>query len=260
VHIADLAAAPVGSRRAARLPEYHTCDLLDAATHGPLIDAVRPTHLIHTAWVTAHGAYWMSPDNERWVEASLHLLDRSRADRILVTGSCAEDFPPTPYGVAKAALRQRLNGSAGLVWAKLFSPYGPGEVAERIIPATCLSLLRGEPARLSSGVQRRDFMHVEDVGRALAQLVLSPITGTAEVDTGHGVRVRDVADAIGVLAGAPKLIALGMLPDRTTEPERVVADATRLSSIGFAPYYSLASGLESALEYWRWRELQRILA
>src|SRR5262249_47292497 len=54
----------------------HAADLLDSEQASNLIDAVRPTHLLHLAWIATPGAYWTSPENERWTDASAHLLRR----------------------------------------------------------------------------------------------------------------------------------------------------------------------------------------
>jgi nucleoside-diphosphate-sugar epimerase len=52
---------------------WHTADMFDADAIAHLIRSLRPSHLLHLAWVTEHGRYWTSPENLRWVEATLHL-------------------------------------------------------------------------------------------------------------------------------------------------------------------------------------------
>jgi len=52
---------------------WHRCDLLDANETSRLIAQLRPTHLVHLAWIATPGVYWTSPLNEAWKNASLHL-------------------------------------------------------------------------------------------------------------------------------------------------------------------------------------------
>src|SRR5437899_48727 len=52
----------------------HALDVLDAAQVSAFLAEVRPTHLLHLAWVTTPGAYWTSLENMRWVDASEHLV------------------------------------------------------------------------------------------------------------------------------------------------------------------------------------------
>ena len=54
---------------------------------------IRPEVLIHLAWYAEHGKYWTSPENVRWVEASLALLRGFAAAggrRVVMAGTCAE--------------------------------------------------------------------------------------------------------------------------------------------------------------------------
>src|SRR3954471_14565778 len=53
---------------------WHQADLLDAMQVTELMAKVRPTHLLHLAWYTVPGQYWSSPENVRWVQASLNLF------------------------------------------------------------------------------------------------------------------------------------------------------------------------------------------
>src|SRR5262245_36055413 len=52
----------------------HRGDLLSAADVSAVLAAVRPSHLLHLAWVTTPGAYWTSTENLAWLGAGLHLL------------------------------------------------------------------------------------------------------------------------------------------------------------------------------------------
>ena len=53
----------------------HLVDLFDDNGVSELLAAVRPTHLLHLAWIAVPGVYWTSPENHAWVEASKHLLN-----------------------------------------------------------------------------------------------------------------------------------------------------------------------------------------
>jgi dTDP-L-rhamnose 4-epimerase len=68
-------------------------DLTDARAIDAMLGAVRPTHLLHFAWIATPGVYWNSPENYRWLVASRYLLEafqRAGGVRAVVAGSCAE--------------------------------------------------------------------------------------------------------------------------------------------------------------------------
>ena len=72
---------------------WHRVDLLESAPLSELMSQVRPTHLLHFAWIVTPGVYWSSPDNFRWVQASLELLrlfGENGGKRVVTAGSCAE--------------------------------------------------------------------------------------------------------------------------------------------------------------------------
>lgn len=49
-------------------------DLLHPRDLEVVVQQARASHLLHLAWYTEHGAYWNSPVNLRWVDASTRLL------------------------------------------------------------------------------------------------------------------------------------------------------------------------------------------
>src|SRR5258708_28635770 len=71
----------------------HFADLLDDSAIDELTREVRPTHLLHFAWIAAPGVYWNSEENFRWLAASERLLRSFRAhggSRVMMAGGCAE--------------------------------------------------------------------------------------------------------------------------------------------------------------------------
>ena len=251
-------------------------DLDDAAAVRELLAELRPEKLVHLAWYVEHGRFWTSTENVAWVRRSIDLLMAFReagGERAVLAGTCAEyDWhrsgepfdelrsplgPQTLYGTAKDALRRLAEGYAReaglqLAWGRLFLLYGPREAPGRLVPAVINSLLCGEPAKTTSGVQRRDFMHVADVAGALAALLDSDVNGPVNVASGRAVPIAEVVRTIADIAGCPELVRLGALPDREGEPELLGAEVRRLSrEVGFEAHFELREGLADAVAWWR---------
>lgn len=236
----------------------HRCDLLAEGQAAALAAGIRATHLIHCAWDVTHGVYWTAPANLTWLAAGARLLQMFLAaggKRAVGVGTCAEYawtaatyregdtalHPATPYGLCKLALGEayeaaRLMG-ASTAWARLFFPYGPGDGEARFLPSLLRSLRAGRPFPSTSGLQRRDFIHVEDVGLALSALARSEVSGPVNIGTGEGPSLREVAlEAARAMGADPGLLRFGDLPQREGDPPSLIADVTRLrQEVGFAP-------------------------
>jgi nucleoside-diphosphate-sugar epimerase len=250
----------------------NTEDLLAPGAAERVIAAVQPTHLLHLAWYAEHGKFWTSPENVRWVEASLALLRAFAAgggQRAVVAGTCAEyDWtvgdgtlredaplrPATLYGSAKAGLNEVAGAFAAgagcsFAWGRVFFLYGPDEAPGRLFASVARSLLAGEPARTSSGEQVRDFLHADDVAAAFVALTDSSVTGPVNLASGVPVAVRDLVAEIALATDRAELLELGALPQRPGEPPRIVADVRRLrEEVGFRPEFDLAGGVAAAVE------------
>lgn len=256
---------------------WHTIDLLDVHATRTLLAHVRPDRLLHLAWTVEHGRFWTDARNHDWVAASLALAERfveCGGRHLVVAGTCAEyDWtalgdgvchelttprrPGSVYGSAKLSLLERLEQDAifrrlRFAWGRLFFLYGPGESPARLIPSVINALLRGEPARTSSGSQTRDFMDVRDAAAAFVALLSEDVEGAINVASGHPVQVADVVRRLGDLIGRADLIHLGALPERAGEPPRLVADVRRLKEdVRFQAVRSLDDGLADAISWWR---------
>jgi nucleoside-diphosphate-sugar epimerase len=239
----------------------HSLDLMNASAVSRVMAIVRPTHLLHLAWVTAHGKYWQAPENLDWVGATLHLVRAFAAAggmRFVGAGTCAEydwsdpslsngncheyDTPTSPqllYGVAKDACRRIVESfamSAGIqmAWGRVFLVFGADEDPRRFVKSIIMHLAAGERAPCTAGDQVRDFTSAEDVGAAFAALTFSDACGPVNIGSGEGRTLRDVAMTLGHLMQRTDLIGFGDYPTRSNEPGRLVADVRRLIfDVGF---------------------------
>jgi nucleoside-diphosphate-sugar epimerase len=252
---------------------WHELDLLQAGRATELIGQVRPDGLLHLAWYAEPGKFWEARENLEWVRASLELFcafEDHGGKRIVAAGSCAEYdcsagecsenatplLPTTLYGTSKHALERILHSSSrrmGLssAWGRIFFLYGPHEHPSRIVAYVVRSLSRGEPALCSEGRQILDFMHVEDAASAFIALLESEVQGPVNIGSGRPVAVRDLLQEIGQQLGRSGLIHFGARA-ASSEPQRCWANTLRLEKeVGWLPHYSLASGIQQTIEWWR---------
>ena len=231
---------------------WEQVDLLDSAAVQDVMTRHRPATLIHAAWARSRaGGLWNAPDNMDWRDASMAMFEtfwQAGGRHVVGCGSCAEyaisDSPcredATPiapeslYGQAKAQLHGMAAARAAalggtLAWARIFYLFGPHEAAARLVPSVIDSLLRGEPALTGSGLTRRDFALVGDVGRGIAALSRSGGSGAYNVASGEAIQLRDLIARIGEIMERPELIRIGALPDRPDEAPLIAADVTKIA-------------------------------
>lgn len=219
---------------------------------------VVPDAAILLAWPVVPGAYLESADNTEALAYTIATAQRllgMGCRRLVGVGTCAEyapalgcpireDHPLAPdtlYAACKISVHLVLaqlcrQAKAELAWARIFNPYGPGEPAARLLPTIARQAALGGVFAAGSGSQVRDYVHVEDVGSALALLADAGPCGPVNICSGAPIRLAEVmltmAEACG---GSPTTIALGAKPDRTWDPSYLVGDASRLTAAGWRP-------------------------
>jgi nucleoside-diphosphate-sugar epimerase len=249
---------------------WHRADLLDGADRRPLLGKIGASHLLHLAWYAVPGRYWTAIDNLDWVAASLRLargFAETGGRRLVVAGTCAEyDWsmprldetatplaPATLYGEAKLSLYRLLHHAApalglSLGWGRIFNVYGPFERPERLLGTLIQAARTGQPAHFSAGTQLRDFVHVEDVARAFASLLASPVEGAVNIGSGRAISVRSFIETAARLCDPAPVLHFGDPAQARDEPPALYAAMDRLAgNLGFTARYDLDAGLADAI-------------
>lgn len=251
----------------------HCVDLLDGDIGG-IVGDLRPTHLLLAAWITKHGEFWESPDNDRWLDANVRIAERFYAGggrRIVFAGTCAaydwsdpilrnpvkeddaQGVPLTRYGRAKreaAARIAELARQTGMSFAegRIFFPVGMHEAPARLIPFLIAALRKGRNPGLRNPALVRDFIDVRDAGAALAALLGADVEGPVNIGSGKGVRLDAVAAKLAAMLDRQDVLRYQPPGELGTEPPVLVADISRLTNeAGFASRYSLDQTLDSAI-------------
>ena len=233
------------------------------------IEAFRPEACVHSAWIATPGVYLESPENDDWAIWSQSLLEglvERGVTRVVALGTCieyritgaplSEDSTPlapvSRYARAKHRLHESLRPSleaqgVSLAWARVFYPYGELEHRDRFMSSLLRRLRAGETVVLRTPTSVKDYLHADDVASALGTVLDHAHDGSINIGTGAGVAVGDIARILADGIGRPELIRLPEHP--VADPlDHVVADATRLRSLGWSPQVTLERGLDRMIQ------------
>jgi UDP-glucose 4-epimerase len=121
--------------------------------------------------------------------------------------------PMSPYGLEKltmehyADLYTRLHGCC-IVALRLFNVYGPGQPPESAYSGVISKFIRAVQTGsgvdiFGDGLQRRDFIHVQNVAQTLIRGLDLKQSGVFNIATGNSVTLLDVCAMLEKLSGKP---------------------------------------------------------
>jgi GDP-L-fucose synthase len=101
-----------------------------------------------------------------------------------------------------------------------------------------------------SGNQKREFVYVDDLSRALIELMLNPnAKGIYNCGGGENIKIRDLSNKIAKVVGFT-----GELTFNTDKPEGHLEkyfDCTKLRALGWSPQVNLDEGIEKAYQWYK---------
>jgi nucleoside-diphosphate-sugar epimerase len=168
----------------------------------------------------------------------------------------AEEHPTdpfVPYGASKLCGElycrafSRTYGLA-VVIARPFCVYGPGENPQTALVEVSRYLrwhLNERPIQVVGDMDRktRDFVHVDDIVQGLLTIADRADAGeTFNLGSGEETSMRRLVELIGSATGrAPTINEIAGI---TEDSYRLVADITKIRSLGYSPRISLCEGVE----------------
>lgn len=163
--------------------------------------------------------------------------------------------PMSPYAAAKAgadrlAYSYFVTYGIPVVIARCFNVYGPRQHPEKVIPRFITSALLGRALTIhGEGSAVRDFVHVEDVRRAVMLLLEKGEIGEVyNIGTGVGRSVNDIAAAVGRIF--PEAVAL-MTADRPGQVNRHICDWRKIARLGWTPTADWDLSLQATAQWYR---------
>ena len=170
--------------------------------------------------------------------------------------------PKSGYAVSKLAAEYGLKGFSkeygqNYRIVRYFNVYGPGQVAEFVIPRFIRMAQQGTPPTVyGDGSQTRSFCHISDAARATTDLFLHPDTRGAEFNIGNDlepVTVKDLATRVCRLVNpsvSPLMVDFAHSDrSRSREIFHRIPDISKVrDAIGFEPRVNLEDGIRSIVQ------------
>jgi nucleoside-diphosphate-sugar epimerase len=197
-----------------------------------VLTGVRPDAVIHLAAASrpAERATDIAPTIEVNVTLGVQVLHAAAvagARSFVHAGSWWEgalaDGPATLYAAAKRGFREivayysaRASMPATTLW--VYDTYGPDDTRKKFIGLLVDAWKRGAPLPASHGLQRLDFVHVDDAARAFVMATDRAVASDQPAVEGFAVRsgvtrsLRDVVASAERALGAPLRVEWGAVP------------------------------------------------
>lgn len=250
-------------------------DIVDASWLKKVMDAFRPQVVIHLA------AIHFIPESDanplKALQANIlgthHLLRVSEnlpLQKFLFVSSAAvygvgegphsesaELAPIDVYGITKLCGEQWVqlfHARTGVpcIIVRLFNTYGPGETVPHLIPHLIQQAIRNPRVELGNLEPKRDYIHVNDVVRALLQLLVLDrhSCDIYNVGTGQQHSVRDVIQAVECALGRKLTIHQASHLSRQVDRPHLVADVSKIrADIGWGPTITFEDGIRNLVSH-----------
>ncbi len=165
--------------------------------------------------------------------------------------------PRSPYAAVKAAgelLVRAYHVTYGLdvVITRGSNTYGPYHHPEKLIPLFVTNALEDRPLPLyGDGLQRRDWLYVEDHAGAIAHVLDRGLAGEVyNVPGAAEMTNREVAARLLALLGKPWSLVRSV-EDRPGHDRRYAMDGSRLRSLGWTNRVGFDAGLAATVAWYR---------
>lgn len=262
-----------GKREFISVPDSHfmQTDIRDKEGVEQVFELVKPETVVHLAAV-----HFIPYCNEHPFESSdinirgtMHVLDASRRHGVkklffastaavypIYDEAVSENHPTGPldiYGLSKLTGEHlcnefHLQTGVPVVICRFFNAFGPNETNPHLIPEIQKQVNGGmRRIKLGNLTPKRDFIHTSDMAHAVHILLDRHQSGIDTYNLGRGIEysVTEIVDAFAEEIG--EAIEIEVDPARVRKVERMhlLADVSKLKSIGWQPLTGIREGIRT---------------
>ena len=190
-----------------------------------IVDKIKPTYIFHlAAYGAVPGTNNLSAMIQTNISGTINLVNAVKQNPFKLfinTGSSSEYglkkhsmkeddvlAPINDYGVTKAAAtlyiqKEAIRNNLPMITFRLFTPYGPFDVGERLVPHVILQSLFSDSLHLSRPENVRDFIYISDTVKAYLLATKSTFAPGEIFNIGSGQQhsVKDVVELVFKLTG-----------------------------------------------------------
>jgi UDP-glucose 4-epimerase len=265
-----------GKREFINVPDsnFFHVDILDREKVDKIFADIKPEIVIHLAAVhfipyCNQHPYESSDINIRGTTHILNACRKNGVGKIFFASTAAvypiydeavtekhQTGPLDIYGLSKLTgehLCHEFHLMTGVptIVCRFFNAFGPNETNPHLIPEIQNQINSGmRKIKLGNLTPKRDFIHTSDMANAVHTLLSKIDKGTDTFNLGRGIEysVTEIVDAFTRELG--ELVEIEVDPSRVRKVERMhlLADVSKLKSIGWSPLIGIDEGIRTLID------------
>jgi UDP-glucose 4-epimerase len=160
------------------------------------------------------------------------------------------------YGLSKLTGERlcnefHLQTGVPTIVCRFFNAFGPNETNPHLIPEIQQQVNDGlRTIKLGNLTPKRDFIHTSDMANAVFTLLNTVNKGIDTFNLGRGIEysVTEIVEAFSRQIGEPITIEVDQARVRKVERMHLLADVTKLKSIGWSPLIGIDEGIKTLVK------------
>lgn len=265
-----------GKREFINIPDsnFFHVDILDRENVDKIFNDIKPETVIHLAAVhfipyCNQHPYESSDINIRGTTHILNACRKYGVGKVFFASTAAvypiyddavtekhQTGPLDIYGLSKLTGEHLCNEfhlmtGVPTIVCRFFNAFGPNETNPHLIPEIQNQINSGmRKIKLGNLTPKRDFIHTSDMANAVHTLLSKIDKGTDTFNLGRGIEysVTEIVDAFSRELG--ELVEIEVDPARVRKVERMhlLADVSKLKSIGWSPLIGIDEGIRTLID------------
>ncbi len=265
-----------GNRDFIAIPDsnFYKIDIRDKNAVESAMNKIKPDVVIHLAAI-----HFIPYCNENPYESSdinirgtIHVLDaaeKNNVKKVFFASTAAvypiydeavsekhDTGPLDIYGLSKLTGEHlcnefHLRSGITTIICRFFNAFGPNETNPHLIPEIQRQVIGGNrKIQLGNLTPKRDFIHTYDMAEAVNTLINNVSSGIDVFNLGRGIEyaVTEIVDSFSNALGEKIEIEVDPARVRKVERMHLLADVTKLKSLGWEPRIGIDEGIKTLVE------------